>query len=642
MHKILSRILLTLVISTVLLLSLLPELARWQAIRALSAQGIDLEIDYLGLALRKGEISIDGLRIKDQDNLDISLATLNLQLRLLPLLDNQIEISHLSLHDLIVKLESAQEIGLGSVELKGEISVLLPDTIEDQANNSLSLKILESLKFNKFSFTRELQSIVQLDEGEVHKLRIELSTGTGSNKSFELSLQNVQLRDTRIFGMEHLDYSPAEDFSEHVSIAELHLNKMAFKEIGDDGKTPRELSIQSLELGGLNTLLLKVPLVKTTEQSNSKGPFPLIDIIKTLQAPEESSVHQPAIAAPQTPLLFSLEQLNISDNSRFTLIDTSHTPATSRSVEEILLEINNIDQANPSGASAFSLKAKSGDYSELSFKGDIKPFSESVNLAITGQVKSFDLSPLSAYAENSAAHRIKSGHLNAELEGSIIDNNIDVQVLLDLRKFYLENLEKNELPSEAEGSSMPIASALNLLRDNDDRIEFKLPISGDVSAPDFSIQYILGILARKAITETVINYYTPFGLLGLTSALVNSATQLRLEPVSFEAGRNTLTSAGEKNIDRLADLLSKKQSLTLTLCPVSTGGDWRKRFKQREDAEVSVTQKQGEELETLGLERGSILKNSLVKRNVPAEQIVVCKATIKQSVNSSGYVNIEL
>jgi len=640
MHKILSRILLTLVISTVLLLSLLPELARWQAIRALSAQGIDLEIDYLGLALRKGEVSIDGLRIKDQDNLDISLATLNLQLRLLPLLDNQIEISHLSLHDLTVKLENGQEIGLGSIELKGDISVLLPDTFEDQANNALSLEILESLKFNKFSFTRELQSIVQLDEGEVHNLRIELSTGTNPNKSFALSLQDVELRDARIFSMEHLDSSPAENFSEHVSIAKLHLHKMAFKEIGDEGKTPRELSIQSLELGGLNTLLLKIPQVKLTEQSNS--PFPLIDIIKTLQAPEDSSANQPAISAPQAPLLFSLEQLNISDNSRFTLIDTSHAPATSRSVEEILLQINNIDQANPSGASAFSLKAKSGDYSEFSFKGDIKPFSESVNLAITGQVKSFDLSPLSAYAEDSAAHRIKSGHLNAELEGTIIDNNIDVQVLLDLRKFYLENLEKNERPSEAEGSSMPIASALNLLRDNDDRIEFKLPISGDVSAPDFSIQYILGILARKAITETVINYYTPFGLLGLTSALVNSATQLRLEPVSFEAGRNTLTSAGEKNIDRLAGLLSKKQSLTLTLCPVSTGGDWRKRFKQRENAEVSVTQKQGEELETLGLERGSILKNSLVKRNVPAEQIVVCKATIKQNVNSSGYVNIEL
>jgi len=169
-----------------------------------------------------------------------------------------------------------------------------------------------------------------------------------------------------------------------------------------------------------------------------------------------------------------------------------------------------------------------------------------------------------------------------------------------------------------------------------------LPISGDISAPDFSIQYILGILARKAITETVINYYTPFGLLGVTSALVNSATQLRFEPVFFEADKSNLTSVGEKNIDRLADLLSKKQTLTLTLCPVSTAGDWKKRFKQRESAEVSITPKQRTELENLGLERGSTLKNSLVKRKVPAAQIVVCKATVNQKINTTGYVNIEL
>jgi len=615
---------------------------RWQAIRALAAQGIDLEIDYLGLVLRKGEISLDGLRIKNQDNLDISLATLDLQLRLLPLLDNQIEVSHLRLRDLAVKLQNGQEMTLGSVELEGDISVLLPDAMANQPNNSLSIEIPESLSISKFSFTRERQSIVQFEEGEIHKLRLELSTDTSSNESLALKLHSIVLKDTRIFSMEHLDSQPIVDFSEHILIEELHLDKIAFKEIGDHGKTPRELNIRNLNFSGLNTLLLKVPVVKASEQSNSTSAFPLIDIVKTFQTPENSAVNQQGVASPQAPLLFTLGELKISDGSSFTLIDTSHIPATSKSVEELFLRVNNINQANPDESSAFSFKAKTGEYSFLSLQGDIKPFTESVNVSITGQVKSLDLSPFSAYAEDSAAHRIKSGHLNAELEGSIVGNEIDIQVLLDLRKFYLENLDKNELPTETESSSMPLATALNLLRDNDDRIEFKLPISGDISAPDFSIQYILGILARKAITETVINYYTPFGLLGVTSALVNSATQLRFEPVLFEAGENTLTGAAEQNIDRLAALLSKKQSLSLTLCPISTAGDWRKYFKQREGAKVSITPKQLAKLETLGLERGSKLKHSLVTRNVPPEQIVMCKATVDEKAIAAGYVNIGL
>ena len=642
MHKILSRILLTLVVSAVLLVSLLPELVRWQAIRALATQGIELEIDYLGLVLRKGEISLNGLRIKDQDNLDISLATLDLQLQLLPLLDNQIEISHLHLRDLAVKLPNGQEMNLGRVELKGNISVQLPRTTEGHLQSYLSVEMLESLNFNNFSFTRELQSIAQFDAGEIHKLHLELSTDTQSNKSFALNLHNIALRDTRIFGMEHLDPKPLEDFSEHISIEELHLDQIAFHQLDDDGKTPGELSIHKLEFAGLNTLLLKVPVAKASEQSNSRGAFPLMDIIKTLQAAENSAVSQQAAANPSAPLLFSLGELNVSDNSRFTFIDTSHTPATLRNVEEIFLQVTDIDQENPDQPSAFSFNAKNDKYSEFSFQGNIEPFSESVNASITGQIKSLDLSPFSAYAESSAAHRIKSGHLSAKLEGTIVDNKIDLQVLLDLRKFYLENLNANELPSEAEASSIPLATALNLLRDNDDRIEFKLPISGDVSAPDFSIQYILGILARKAITETVINYYTPFGLLGVTSALVNSATQLRFEPVHFEAGKNALTSVADKNIDRLAALLSKKQSLTLTLCPISTAGDWRKRFTQRESAKVSITAKQQTELEILGLERGTILKSRLVKLGVPADQLIVCKATINEKTDAAGHVNIEL
>jgi len=642
MPKIFSRILLTLVISIVLLVSLLPELVRWQAIRTLAAQGIKLEIDYLGLQLRKGEISLDGLRIKDPDNLDVSIAALDLQLRLLPLLDNQIVLSRLHLRDLTVKLPSGQKMNLGKLELNGNISVLLPDTMEGYPENSLSVELLESLNFNNFSFTRELQTIVQFDSGEVRELRLELSPDTKSNESLTLSLHNIVLRDARIFGMEHLESKPLADFPEHVSIEELRLDQIAFQQLGNDGKTPGELSIHSLELAGLNALLLKVPVAKAAEQSSSNSVFPLMDIINTFQATEDSAVIQQGLASPPSPLIFSLGELKVSDDSRFTLIDTSHTPATSRSIEEIFLQITDINQADPNQPSEFSFNAKNDEYSEFSFQGNIKPFTELLNASITGQIKSLDLSPLSAYVEGSAAHRIKSGHLSAKLGGTIVDNKIDFQVQLDLRKFYLKNLDRHELPTKTQTSSIPLATALNLLRDNDDRIEFVLPISGDVSAPDFSIQYTLGILARKAITETVINYYTPFGLLGVTSALVNSATKLRFEPVSFEAGEKTLTSGADENIDRLAALLSKKQSLTLTLCPIITAGDWRKRFKQREGAKVSITPKQLTELENLGLVRGTILKNKLVKLDVPADQLVVCKATINEKIIAAGHVNIEL
>ena len=642
MYKILSRTLLTLAISALLLISLLPELLRWQAIRALAAQGIELEINYLGLALRKGEVQLDGLRIKDQNQLDVAVSALTLQLSLLPLLDKEIVVSNFKLRDLTVKLSNNQELQLGSVELDGDITVLLPNTAEGSTQKDLSIEMLEGFILSELALSQGPQSIVQIDAGEIRGLQFRFANGAESNKSISLTLSDIALNDISILGREHLNPKIAKKFSEHISLAELRLNQLAFQQTGTNGNAPSKLSVHSLSIAGLNTLLLKVPVEGSPDQNHRSSGFPLVDAVQELQTAPKPAQAKQKTNKPQTALQVSLKEFQIGGGSRFTLIDTSHTPATTRSFEDITIQIDNINQAKPKEPSTFSISAKTDEYGSLAFQGDIKPFLETVNASITGQVKSLDLSPLSAYAETSAAHRIKSGHLNADIKGTVADNKVDVQVLLDLRKFYLENLNKQELPKETKASTLPLATALNLLRDNDDRIEFKLPISGDVYAPDFSIQYILGIVARKAITETVINYYTPFGLVGVTSALVSSATQLQFEPVQFSLGENSLANGADKNVDKLATLLTKRQKLTLTLCPFTTAGDWRQRYKIRENATVAMTPEQFSEMEALGVERGALLKKSLVEKNVSAEQVIVCKATVNNKENSAGFVSIEL
>ena len=642
MRKILSRTLLTLAISAFLFVSLLPELVRWQAIRTLAAQGIELEINYLGLLLRKGELQIDGVRVKDQNKRSVALGALSLQLNLLSLLDSQIEVTNFSLRDLTVNLPNNQQLQLGALDLVGDITVILPNTAERPKQKDLSIEMLGGLMLRELALSQGPQSIIQFVNGKFSGLQLEFSNGAASNESIALTLNNIALSDMKILGRQHLKSQLAENFSEHISLAQFDLSQLSFQKTGTADNAPSKLSIHSLSFAGMNALLLKVPIEKSLDHNSSPSGFPLLDIVQELQAAPTPTLAKPEDHNSQAVLKISLKELQVEGGSRFTLIDTSHAPATTQSLEDVSIQINDIDQANPMGSSAYSISAKTDEYGSLSLQGNFKPFSETVNATVTGQVKSLDLSPLSAYAEVSAAHKIKSGHLNADIEGAVIDNKINVQVLLDLRKFYLENLEKQELPDETEASTMPLATALNLLRDNDDRIEFSLPISGDVNSPDFSIQYILGIVARKAITETVINYYTPFGLVSVTSALVGSAMQLRFEPILFLAGKTTLTSDAEKGVDTLAKLLTTKQSLTLTLCPITTAGDWRKRYRHSDGVKFAITPHQLSAMEALGVQRGTALKNMLVKKNVTAEQVVVCKTSVNGKDNGAGFVRVEL
>ena len=651
MYKVFSRILVVVVIAIVLFISLLPTLVQWQASKILAAQGIELNIENLVLTLRKGEAQIEGLHVKRNEEFDFKVSSLTLKLDLLSIFDEKIKVNNFKLTQLIAQLPNNKLVKLDTLRLEGNITTQLPNNNQNSTQRKLSIDIPNGLTLNKLEFSQDLQSIIQFNDGIMEGIKLELISDIESSDTVQLNLSSIVINDASILGREHLSREYAKDFSEHISIEQTRLKQLTFEQTGKNSNSPNKLSAHSLGFSGLNVLLLKVPANDPPNSHASQSHFAFLDAVQSLKSkPKYTPEMSPqadlttAIAESEKPSLqTALDKLSLNNGSSLTLIDASHTPATTRHFHDILLQVSDINQSKPKDPSPFTLNAKTDEYGSITLQGHIKPFLASANISVTGQVKSLDLTPLSAYAENSAAHTIKSGHLDAEIKVSVIDNKIDAQALLDLRKFYLDKLNKKEQLKDTEATnSMPLSTALNLLRDNDDRIKFKLPITGNINAPNFSLQHILGIVARKAITEAVVNYYTPFGLLSVTSALISSATQLRFEPVPFNAGKNILANDASENIIKLAALLAKKKSLTLTLCPVISAGDWRQRYQQHKDVEAVITAEQSTVMEYLGVERGALVKNSLVQQGVAAEQIIICKVTVNKNENGAGFVSVEL
>ena len=137
------------------------------------------------------------------------------------------------------------------------------------------------------------------------------------------------------------------------------------------------------------------------------------------------------------------------------------------------------------------------------------------------------------------------------------------------------------MKSEA-GRTIPLESALKVLRDNDNDVRLKIPISGDVTDPEFSISDAINQALMKGLTMATLTsikymlgpYGVAVGIIELGAKFGPKAlTGIRLKPVDFQSGASDLDPAAMEYLDKLAAILKEKKDLRLRLCGWATESD---------------------------------------------------------------------
>lgn len=635
MRMFIRRTLLTLLITTLLLISLLPEIVRWQALRTLAGLGIEAELDYLSISLTKGDIGLSGLRLNDGKGNGAELSSLDLQIQLMPLLDRQLIINEFAIAGLDINLADQMQFMLGNMELKESAITISQATSPSgpELSSALSLAMPGDLNFEDIAITHKNAPLIDLAATGLRGVSgtVSNSADNAPESTVNVDISEVYLLRAALFPRNTKDFA-FKNHPNHIGFEELLVKHLEFQQSTASSDLAPRLKINNIHLGSIRALAAK----------NADGSYPLLQIIQELTPKSDSpgQAKDSSNNAEGKPLKLTIDELAIDGENHFLFHDATHSPATAIEFKETAFYLSGIEQGNAEASSPFKFHSAAGDYGSIDIQGDIQLFSSTANVKAKGEINSIDLADVSTYLEELMIHRVNSGHLNAKVEVNIAKDNIDGFALLDLQKFYLEPLSKAEQTAPGNSSALPISSALNLLRDDDDRIKFKLPVSGNINEPDFSVQHILGIVARKAISEAIINYYTPFGLIGLASALVDSATALRFEPIAYQAGTEKFSGIAEAQVDKLAQLLKQKKSLTLTLCPVSSALDRAQRYSKKD--EKPLTEEQSTSMEELAKGRGSQLKERFIQQGIGAHQIILCKARHDEKVEKEGFVSIEI
>jgi hypothetical protein len=164
------------------------------------------------------------------------------------------------------------------------------------------------------------------------------------------------------------------------------------------------------------------------------------------------------------------------------------------------------------------------------------------------------------------------------LKINIEDNLLDGQTSLQVNQLILEAADENKMAKMTQQLSMPLDSALSLLRDGNDDIKLNIPIKGDLASPNFDISDIINTALGNALQGTVKSFlkYTlqPYGLIFMAAEKAYGvATAIKLDAIPFPPGQDTLPLESANYLKRVGELMQKRPQLRIRICGFATEQD---------------------------------------------------------------------
>ena len=408
----------------------------------------------------------------------------------------------------------------------------------------------------------------------------------------------------------------------------------------------------------INSLSLKGLASTVSKNKDGNWEFDKWLVKKDTEKTEASStVKQTSPEKHKKPLAISLNDLSITTDKKIIFTDNSTQPAMKIGLNSLTFDAKKIATDKPDTSSRFKLFAKTTRHGTINIEGTAKPFAKKISFDATGKLKGFDLRAATPATRKAIGHIIQSGQLDADLKLHAVDGVLDSNIALSLYQFKIKATNKENAKKLDAKFGMPLNQTLVLLRDKDNSIHLDIPITGDVSNPDFDPMDAIIKATSKAATVTLITFYTPYGLIYAGGNLAfDLATALNFDPVEFKPGSAEVSSSASQQLDSLTKLLSEKPQVHLTLCGVTNQQDTfalfptlkekpadKKTGSENNKTEIKLTHEQLLQLNQLARDRQINSKNYLVKqRGIKHDRLILCAPEHKNTDDAIAGVEIEI
>jgi len=265
----------------------------------------------------------------------------------------------------------------------------------------------------------------------------------------------------------------------------------------------------------------------------------------------ESAAPAPKKPAPEPPVRIGAIEMQ---NGRFTFVDRSVDPASETAISDATLTTGPYDGASGKPLE-FDFSATVNERSKLAVQGALQPGDPAERTSFRIDLDALGVAAFSPYAVGFIGYPLAQGALSLDMDYAIRDAAIEGS-----NSVVLENLAFGERADVEPAVKAPVKLGVSLLKNRKGVIDLDVPVSGDLSSPEFSL--------RKVIASTIGNVFTniasaPFSVLAGVIGGGRSAETLSF--VAFDPGDANLAEDSKGKLADLAKALYERPALVLEM-----------------------------------------------------------------------------
>jgi hypothetical protein len=321
------------------------------------------------------------------------------------------------------------------------------------------------------------------------------------------------------------------------------VNQIAIQALKYD---PSRIQVDDLLITGVNMLIernksggLVLPTLPGSETDTESD--------ADTQSEESGSSSLPEIYVNTAKLL----------ESRFEFIDHSMEPVVDLVLTETNLTLADFSLTDPF---RFDLTARhhETELSTLGIKGAYAIAEQSGDIEFS--LRDFEIHEIAPYLGNG----VKSGRLR--LTSTIDMQKGHIEVGNDV---YIKNVKVDERAANS-GDQMSLSTALYMLKNSDNEVEFEVPFETDFANFEIGLGDIIQTAMITAARSAAVAYaqyaLQPYGSLLFAKNVLGAVTRPRFEPIEFTPADSDLAGDELAYVNKLGDFLSSRSELSVTVC----------------------------------------------------------------------------
>lgn len=188
------------------------------------------------------------------------------------------------------------------------------------------------------------------------------------------------------------------------------------------------------------------------------------------------------------------------------------------------------------------------------------------------QISEFDLVPLNGLIAKYLGYHAEKGQFNINIAVHVDNGALSGKSDILIRNLELTPDDQETMDRISKQLSMPLQTALMLIKDDDKHIRLNIPLKGNIRDPDFSLSGVTQKLSQTALKAAALQYVQqaifPYGLMASAVQYIGGQVfAISLEPMVID---DEISEAQEEYLQKLAELMQEKQTLQLHVCPQVT------------------------------------------------------------------------